>query len=278
MTENNEAAPVLMERRGAVGVITLNRPEKHNAINSALGQALGEAVREFEADESVRAIVITGAGERAFCAGADMAERVAQLDGGSNQQLATSNKDGDPIPESRIQSPAPRPDGIGDGIGAVGRAAKPVIAAVNGLCYGGGTLLAVNTDIRLASPNATFRFVGASYGLVVAGSQLPRIVGPAYAKELLFTARVIDAAEAERIGLVNRVVREGSVLEAAVAMGEEIAANSPLAVEWCKRVVDASTEVDQGRAAEGEANRALRGGSDHTARFRDAAGRVTGRG
>ncbi len=249
-----EPPPVLVERRGAVGVITLNRLDKHHAINRALSAALADAVAELEADDAVRAIVLTGAGERSFCAGADMKEGVDQLDGRSDGNRA------------------------GDGIGAVSRATKPVIAAVNGYAYGGGALLMVSTDIRLASPNATIRFVGASYGLVVAGSQLPRIVGPAHAKELIFTTRVIDAAEAERIGLVNRVVRDGSVLDAAVKLGEEIAANSPLAVAWSKKVIDAATEIDQGRAAEAEANRALRGGADHASRFREAAGRVTGAG
>lgn len=231
----------------------LNRPDKHNAINSALGSALAAVMAELEADDSIRAIVLTGAGDRAFCAGADMAERVAEMDGSAGGSR------------------------IGDGIGAVGRATKPVIGAINGYAYGGGALLAVSTDIRLASPNAVIRFVGASYGLVVAGSQLPRIVGPAQAKELLFTARAIDAREAERIGLVNRIITEGTVLEAAVKMGQEIAANSPFAVLWSKKVVDAATEIDQGRAAEAEANRSLRGSADHATRFRDAAGRVTGR-
>jgi enoyl-CoA hydratase/carnithine racemase len=245
-----EEQPVLVERRDAVAVVTLNRPEKRNAINRAMSTALAAAMEELEADEMVRVIVLTGAGDKAFCAGADMSEGVEQLDGRSEGHRA------------------------GDGIAAVARASKPVIAAVNGYAYGGGALLAVSTDIRLASPEAKFRFVGASYGLVVAGSQLPRIVGPAHAKELLFTTRVVDAAEAERIGLVNHVLPTGTLLEGAVRMGQEIAANSPLAVAWAKKVVDAATEVDQGRAAEAEANRALRDGEDHATRFRDAAGRI----
>jgi enoyl-CoA hydratase/carnithine racemase len=267
LSERNEP-PVLVERRGAVAVVTLNRPDKRNAINSALGAALARAIEDLDDDEDVSCIVITGAGDRAFCAGADMAERVAEMDvSAGGQPQPTIQREGNTSPGR-----------IGDGIGAVGRARKPVIAAINGFAYGGGALLAVNTDIRLAAPNATIRFVGASYGLVVGGSQLPRIVGPAHAKELLFTARVVDADEAERIGLVNRVVRQGTVLEAAVEMGKQIAANSGQAVEWSKRVIDAATEVDQGRREEGEANRALRGSADHSSRFRDAAGRVTGSG
>ncbi len=307
MPDTPTPPPILSERRGPVGVVWLNRPEKHNAINRALSAALARVIAKLEADEAVRAIVLTGAGERAFCAGADMGERVAQMEDDRNQE-AGIRKQGEESGEApstptapvvlrgpqderlaaqdeRLrgqpgdtsdQRPATTDQPPADGYGAVARATKPVIAAVNGLCYGGGTVLATSTDIRLASPNATFRFVGASYGLVVAGAQLPRIVGPAYAKELLFTARVIDADEAERIGLVNRVVREGSVLDAAVRLGEEIAANSPGAVTWAKVVVDAATEVDQGRGAEAEASRTLRATADHAERFRDAAGRVTG--
>jgi enoyl-CoA hydratase/carnithine racemase len=245
-----ESKPVLCERDGLVAVITLNRPEKLNAISRALSEALAAAVRELEADEGVRAIVLPGAGDRAFSAGADMGEGVEQLEGRGEGNRA------------------------GEGIGAVAAATKPVIAAINGYCYGGATLLAMAADIRLASPNARFRFVGASYGLVVGGSQLPRIVGPAYAKELIFTTRVIDAAEAERIGLVNRVLPAETLLAEAVQMGKEIAAVSPFAVRWAKKVIDAATEVDQGRAVEQEANRALRGSPDHTSRFKAAAGRI----
>jgi methylglutaconyl-CoA hydratase len=258
MSETTAETPVILERRGPVAIVKLNRPEKHNAINAALSGGLAASIAECEADAAVRCIVITGAGDRAFCAGADMAERVAQMDGAPPQSG-----------ERREQA--------GDGIGAIGRATKPTIAAINGYAYGGGALLAINTDIRLASPSATIRFVGASYGLVVGGSQLPRIVGPAHAKELIFSARIIDADEAERIGLVNHVVHEGTVLDAAISLAEQIAGNSPAAVALSKRVIDAATEVEEGRRAEAEANRSLRASDDHATRFRDATARVTGR-
>ncbi len=249
-----EDQPVLFERIGPVGVVRLNRVDKHNAINRAMSQALAAAIGELEEDDSILAIVLTGAGDKAFCAGGDMAEGVEQLDGQSAGN------------QSRV------------GIEAVQQATKPVIGAINGYAYGAGALLAVSTDIRLASPSARIRFVGAAYGLVVGGAQLPRIVGPAYAKELLFTARVVEAAEAERIGLVNRVVPAESLIDEAVRMGQEIAGNSPAAVRWAKKVVDAATEVDQGRQAEVEANRATRGSPDHSSRFKDAAGKVIARG
>jgi enoyl-CoA hydratase/carnithine racemase len=249
-----DEGPVLLEKEGAVAIVRLNRAEKHNAINRAMSTALAGAMEELESDDAVRVIILTGSGEKAFCAGADMSEGVDQMDGRGQGH------------------------GAGEGINAVARATKPTIAAINGYAYRGGALLAISTDIRLASPEAKIRFVGASYGLVVGGSQLPRIIGPAHAKELLFTTRVVDAAEAERIGLVNRVVPSESLLEHATKMALEIAAASPYAVAWSKKVVDAATEVDQGRAAEAEANRALRSGADHASRFRDAAGRIVSRG
>jgi len=245
---------VLYERDGPVAVVRLNRPEKLNAINRELSGALAETIGALEADEAVQAIVLTGNG-RAFCAGADMKERT----------------------EAMVQGPAqPGAAGGANGVAAVARATKPVIAAINGHAYGGGAHLAVCCDIRLAAATATFRFVGASYGLVVGGTQLSRIVGPALAKELLFTARVIDAAEAERIGLVNHVIAPAELLNAAVAMAKEVAANSPPAVRWAKRIVDAATVIEKGVELEAQADRELRASAEHATRFREAAQRVVG--
>ena len=245
---------VLYERDGPVAVVRLNRPEKLNAINRELSGALAETIGALEADEAVQAIVLTGNG-RAFCAGADMKERTEAMDQGPVQPGAA---------------------GGANGVAAVARAAKPVIAAINGHAYGGGAHLAVCCDIRLAAATATFRFVGASYGLVVGGTQLSRIVGPALAKELLFTARVIDAAEAERIGLVNHVIAPAELLNAAVAMAKEVAANSPPAVRWAKRIVDAATVIEKGVELEAQADRELRASAEHATRFREAAQRVVG--
>ena len=245
---------VLYERDGPVAVVRLNRPEKLNAINRELSGALAETIGALEADEAVQAIVLTGNG-RAFCAGADMKERKEAMDQGPVQPGAA---------------------GGANGVAAVARATKPVIAAINGHAYGGGAHLAVCCDIRLAAATATFRFVGASYGLVVGGTQLSRIVGPALAKELLFTARVIDAAEAERIGLVNHVIAPAELLGAAVAMAKEIAANSPPALRWAKRIVDAATVIEKGVELEAQADRELRASAEHATRFREAAQRVVG--
>jgi enoyl-CoA hydratase len=247
---------LLCERRNAVAILTMNRPEKRNALNGALLAELAKALPALDADESVHVIILTGAGEHAFCAGADLTE-VVGLTGP------------DAVPaETPRQVFSER---------SLAKISKPVIAAINGYAYGFGAQLAVTADIRVASTNARIRFIAASYGAVVSGSDLPRIVGAAMAKELLFTARVVEAEEAGCIGLVNRVVTPARLMPTAIEMAEQIAANSPAAVQWAKRVVDASTTIAEGVACEAEARRVLAGTSDSIDRLTAAAERVTGR-
>ncbi len=246
-----ERPPLLVERPApGVALLRFNRPDKRNAFNFALSAALVDALDELEADDTVRCVILTGAG-KAFSAGADMTEALESIERGG------------------------RGDGMARAVIRVGRFPKPVIAAVNGPAFGGGAALAIACDIRIASPSASFRFPGAAYGLVVGGSQLPRLVGPARAKELLFTARVVDAAEAERIGLVNRVTPPERLEAECVELATVIASHSPDAVVWMKRVVDRATTIDAGVEAELEANQRLRGSPDHVERFREATKRVT---
>jgi enoyl-CoA hydratase/carnithine racemase len=153
----------------------------------------------------------------------------------------------------------------------------PVIAAINGYCYGGGARLAVGCDIRLASETATFRLPGAEYGLVVAAATLPRLVGASKAKEWIFTARKFDAQEALAAGLVSSLHAPGDLLPAAMAMAETIAGMSPSAVQESKRVIDAASLSDEAEQLESEINRRLRGTPEQSQRFRDATRRVTGR-
>src|SRR6266568_4977820 len=243
--------PILVERHGRVGLVTLNRPEKLNALNSALVNQLELALRELNADDDIGAIVITGAGERAFSAGGDMAEQVAALD------------------ESRS---FPRVSAS-----AVVRAsAKPTIAAIRGYCFGGGALLAIDCDIRIGGDDARFKFHGASYGRAPGGAVLPRIVGEAKAKELLFTGDEIRAHEALRIGLLNQVVAPDAVVETAVAMGERIAANSPEAVKVLKEIIDVALPVEKALERERERTQGMGRTPDSAARFRSAAERVIG--
>jgi enoyl-CoA hydratase len=240
---------ISIEAQDYVGVIRLLRSEKHNAFNRALDSAVGTALAELDADPGVHCCVLTGSGV-AFSAGADMTEAVAAIDGKG------------------------RSEGMARTYAALASFRKPIIAAVNGICYGGGALVATLCDIRIASDTAAFRFPGAAYGLVVGGAQLPRLIGPAAAKDLLFTARVVRADEALRIGLVNAVVPAGDLDAAAMEMARQIATNSPEALIATKATVDRATEVDAALAAEATFNRDLRTSPSHHQRFRAAAEKV----
>jgi enoyl-CoA hydratase len=212
--------PILVERRGRVGLVTLNRPDKLNALSSELVNQLEQALRALDADDDIGAIVITGAGDRAFSAGGDMAEQVAAL------EQARS------FP--RVNASA-----------VVFAARKPTIAAIRGYCFGGGALLAIHCDIRIGGRDARLKFHGASYGRAPGGAVLPRIVGAAKAKELLFTGDEISASEALRIGLLNQVVDADQVVDTAVGMAARIAANSPEAVRALKDIIDRALPVDR---------------------------------
>ena len=244
---------LIVEQTGAVATIRLNRPEKHNALSARLCHELIDALDGLEADDAVNVLILTGAGEKAFCAGADMAEAV----GGSRPNADS------------VSAPA-------QAVARVLRTRKPIIASVNGYAFGGGAFLAINCDIRIASENASFRFVGASYGLVVSAFQLPGIVGAPLAKELIFTARTIDAQEALRIGLVNHLVPLEELEPTVIEMAQAIAANSRAAVMASKEVIDIATSSPDALRREVEANRELRQSKEHRERFRDAATRVTG--
>jgi enoyl-CoA hydratase/carnithine racemase len=230
----------------------MNRPEKLNALNSALVNQLEAALHELEADAEIGAIVLTGAGERAFSAGGDMAEQIAALD--------------KPVALPRVSASA-----------VVRAVRKPTIAAIRGYCFGGGALLSLECDIRIGGDDARFKFHGASYGRAPGGAVLPRIVGEAKAKELLFTGDEVGAAEALRIGLLNQMVPAADVVEFAVAMAERIAANSPQAVAALKRVIQAALPVDEALELEQAVSTGMGRTADSAARFRTAAERVIGR-
>ena len=246
---------IIEERRGGVVCIALNRPERHHALSAALSDAAGDALLRASEDPEVGAVILTGTGEKAFCAGGDMLEMSGV---------------------EEAQAPA-RSRGAGGLFGVLSRMQQPVIAAVNGYCFGGGARLAVGCDIRIASTNATFRLPGSEYGLVVAAATLPRLVGAARAKDLIFTARKFGAQEAFEYGLVTAVHEPAELMDAAWAMGETIASMSPSAVQEAKRVIDAATLSEEAGRMEDEANRKLRGSPEQVARFRDATKRVTGR-
>lgn len=224
MTPETER-PVLTERRGHVAVVTLNRPEAMNACDRALLAALRETLDDLRFDPEVRVIVVTGSGEKAFCAGADLKERAGMTSLEVRRFIVT----------------------IRDTFSMLEAMGKPVIAAVNGVALGGGTELALACDIRIASDGASLGLTETGLGIIpgAGGTQrLPRLIGKGKAKELIFTARRVPAAEAERIGLVERVVAASELMTAAMAMAEQIASNGPIAVEQAKYAINAGSETD----------------------------------
>lgn len=218
---------VSYEKSGGVARIVLNRPEVLNAINSKMLVELSEAFRIAGGDESVRVVVLTGAG-KAFSSGMDFSllEELGKM--GLNE-LYSAVKFAQGI-YSQIES-----------------LEKPVIAAINGPALGGGLELALVCDLRIASENAIFGLPEVAVGIVpdLAGCQrLPRIVGLGKAKELVMTARIIDAREAERIGLVNKVVPPGKLEEEVLTTAMAIMMNSQLAVSLSKKILNLSFDVD----------------------------------
>ena len=248
-------ALVLEERRGDVLVLTLNRPAKHNALNAALLHDLGSAVQRADAN-GVAVIVLTGAGAKAFCAGADMLE------------MSGVEANAAPLP--------PREQRV-DGYAELAATPVPVIAAINGFCYGGGARLAISCDIRLAADTATFRLPGAEYGLVVGAATLPRLVGTSRAKDWILTARKFAATEALSSGFVSGLFAADALLPAALAMAQTIAGHSQAAVRESKRVIDAATLNATAIEMEDHANRVLRGSKEQAGRFRAATRKVTGK-
>ncbi len=207
---------ILVERDRGVGLITLNRPEVLNAMNWAMGREIDEAITAFENDPEIGAIVVTGAGRRAFSAGADIHE-MAKLSEGAD-----------------TVGPDPRRSEYAWHIASC---SKPTIGAINGLAYGGGAVLAASLDIRVGSENASFRFLAASYGRVNSTWNLPMQIGWPVAKELLFTARVVQAQEACRIGLLNHLVAADLLLPKALEIGRQIAANDSRMIQGIKELM-----------------------------------------
>jgi enoyl-CoA hydratase/carnithine racemase len=211
------AGSVLVDRPGGgVGVLTLNRPHVRNAIDSAMLAELRAALTEFDNDDEIRAIVLTGAGDRAFSAGADIHEGAAWSAAG-----------GDPATEFWHEWSW-----------YLATYRKPTIGALNGLVYGGAAQLAATLDLRVGCERTSFRFLYASVGRIVGTWVLPLVVGWAMAKDLLLTARVVGADEAYRIGLLNQLVPSEQILAAAVATGETIAKNHPTTAQGIKALLN----------------------------------------
>ncbi|MBX5493283.1 MAG: enoyl-CoA hydratase/isomerase family protein [Chloroflexi bacterium] len=207
-----------------IAVLTLNRPQVMNALDRTLAEAITRTFPALDKDPAVRVAILTGAGPRAFCAGADLKERATMT------------------PEEVV---AQRGRLI-EATNAVLRFEKPLIAAINGLALGGGLELALACDFALAAEGARFGFPETTLAIIPGdgGTQLlPRVVGQPKARELIFTGEIIDAAEALRLGLVTRVVPADALLPAAREIAAKIARNGPIAVRQAKRALNMSREV-----------------------------------
>lgn len=224
MMDANEKT-LLVEREGGKAIVTINRQHVLNALNLETILALDEAMRELNADPSVRVIIITGAGGKAFSAGADIAEQLAMDTLASYEFSQTGNRI-----FSEIES-----------------SPKPVIAAVNGYCLGGGFELMLACDIRICVQSAKLGAPESKLGVMCGfggNLRLPRIIGKGKAKELLMTGKMIDAQEAWRIGLVNEIVPDGKLMEAVDAMCADLLNKSAISLSLIKRVVDYGMEMD----------------------------------
>jgi enoyl-CoA hydratase len=214
---------VLAEARGHFTILTLNRPDKRNALNAPLRAALMDALAAAASDANIRAIVLTGAGDKAFVAGADISEFEGRT----------------AVDQYRVMSGPNIYD-------AVERSPRPVIAAINGFCLGGGMELALACDIRIASTSSRFGQPEVNLGIIPGGGgtqRLPRIVGLGAALRLVLTGDLIDATEALRIGLVEEVVDAQQLLPRAVAIAEMIASRSPVAVSAAREATRAALSM-----------------------------------
>ncbi len=211
---------MIADTEGAIGWMTFNNPARRNAISVEMWEAIPAILDAFEADAEVRVIVLKGAGEKAFISGADIS------------QFATQRASAEGVA---------RYEEIVERAGArLGAAAKPTIAMIRGYCVGGGVGVALNCDLRIAADDARFAIPAAKLGLGYRQGGLKRlmdVVGPAYAKEIFFTARQFDAREAAAMGLVNRVVPAAELEDYVRGYCASIAENAPLTIEAVKRVL-----------------------------------------
>jgi enoyl-CoA hydratase len=213
--------PILVSRDGVIATVALNNPDRLNALNKAMWAGLGKVMRELSADEQLRCVVVRGAGEKAFAAGADIAE----------------------FARERADSRQAKPYGelIHQTMQSVARCRHPTVALIRGACVGGGLEIAAMCDLRICGQASRFGIPVNRLGLTMAYGELMgllALVGRAVALEILLEGRVFDADEAYRKGLVNRVVADGKVEEEAYATARRIAEGAPLVNRWHKQFIE----------------------------------------
>ena len=223
---------IAVERHGAVARLVIDHAEKHNALSESMRTALAEEMQRADEDGDVRSIVLTGAGERSFAAGGDISELAKRSL--EDQRRVMAN---------------------GSVFGAVRRVRKPIVAAINGVCLGGGLELVIACDIRIAASHARFGQPEVAIGLIPGGGgtqMLPRIVGMGHALRLVLTGEPIDAAEALRIGLVHEVVDGALLANRAMTVATTIAERGPMAVAAAKEATRAAFDLplEEGRQVE----------------------------
>ncbi|MGE4125263.1 MAG: enoyl-CoA hydratase/isomerase family protein [Pusillimonas sp.] len=235
--------------------LTLNRPEAHNALNPELLCRLVDALDEFEANPNQHAVILTGAGPRAFCSGGDLGLTLPLFSGQRQPENAWDYR---LLEEPRLRALGPlREDPL----------SKPVIAAVNGVCMAAGAEMLLGTDLRIASSNARFGWPEAKHALIpFAGTlaRLPRQIPYCHAMELLLTGRTIDAERALAWGLINQIVSPEQVLSTAQQLALEICANGPLAIREIKRITRSAIgqPLDTGYALEDQSYRIIMDSAD----------------
>ncbi len=226
---------IVCEIKNTSAVVSINRPKALNALNPQTLTELHNCLETLGKDEEVAVVILTGGGEKSFVAGAD----ISHMQSLNSLEAAGFAKLGHKV--ARILEDIP----------------QPVIAAVNGFALGGGCELAIACDIRYASDNAKFGQPEVNLGVIpgFGGTQrLPRLIGKGLANELLFSGNIIDAEEALRIGLVNKVFPQSELLDKCLELAETIASRGPLAVRLCKEAVNNGVEMDLNRACQYEAD------------------------
>jgi enoyl-CoA hydratase/carnithine racemase len=239
-------ADLLCERKDSALILTLNRPQVMNALSSELAAALQEAVEKAHDDNGVRTIILTGAGDRAFCAGMDLKQRSTL----TPDQKWVQSRAGWHLYQSLMNSP------------------KAVIAAIGGWCLGGGFELALACDLRYAATDARFGWPEMTLGAYPGGGAavfLPRLVGRARAKELFFTARRVGAEEALGLGIVQHVVGRAELMDYVLGVAHDIEATSPLGLAAVKRSVNEGSDLsmDEAAALDQRLRRPLEGTHDY---------------